>query len=234
MDNAEIAAQLTAALELESPPIALSFADAAPAGVPAAEGAVPSACAFWRQAERGSFFAPAAAHYNCPVGAMTMGFELPEQVQQELMGAVTLMGKAGYLEAPEAAAIPSVGRRSAGIVYGPLAVAPLEPDAVLLWLTPRQAMLYNEAAGGAQWTASPLTVRGRPACAAIPLALGDGQSTLSLGCMGMRTFTQIADDWLLVVLPGARAAKMAESLGSIARANAAMRDYYQQKKAMFD
>ena len=34
----------------------------------------------WRRAEAGVFFAPAVRHYHCAVGAMTMGFDLPEQV----------------------------------------------------------------------------------------------------------------------------------------------------------
>jgi uncharacterized protein (DUF169 family) len=63
--------------------------------------------------------------------------------------------------------------------------------------------------------------------------MAGGHSTLSLGCMGMRTFTQIADDRLLVVLPGAQASAVAEALEGIARANASMRSYYEQERATF-
>jgi uncharacterized protein (DUF169 family) len=100
----------------------------------------------------------------------------------------------------------------------PLAAASLEPDVVLLWLTPPQAMLYNEAAGRAQWTTPPLTVRGRPAC---------------VDCMAMRTFTAKADDRLLVVLPGGQVTAIAAALERIAQANATMHDYYAQEKALF-
>src|SRR5438067_9533707 len=109
MNRADVAARLATALGLDTPPIALSFADAAPADVPTAEGEVPSACTFWRQAEAGTFFAPAAKHYNCPIGAMTMGFTLPEHVQQDLMTAVTLMCEVGYLSPQEPEKIPSTG-----------------------------------------------------------------------------------------------------------------------------
>jgi uncharacterized protein (DUF169 family) len=233
VNSTDVATRLTAALGLETPPVALAFADAAPAGVPTIEGEVPSACTFWRRAEGRTFFAPAAQHFNCPVGAMTMGFALPEYVQQELMTAVNLMCEVGYLSPQEPAQIPNTGKQAGGIVYGALADFPLTPDVVLLWLTPRQAMLYNEAAGSAQWTAAPLSMRGRPACAAIPLAMADGQSTLSLGCMGMRTFTDIAEDRLLVVLPGANAAGFTEALEGIKRSNETMHAYYEQKKAAF-
>lgn len=233
VNGTDVATRLTAALGLETPPVALAFADAAPAGVPTIADEVPSACTFWRQAEGKTFFAPAAKHFNCPIGAMTMGFALPDNVQQELMSAVTLMCEVGYLSPQEPESIPTTSKQAGGMVYGPLAGFPLTPDVVLLWLTPRQAMLYNEAAGSAQWTAAPLRMRGRPACTAIPLAMADGHSTLSLGCMGMRTFTEIADDRLLAVLPGENAAAFVEALEGITRANATMHGYYEQKKAAF-
>ncbi len=233
MNGATIAQRLTDALGLETPPVALRFANAAPAGVPQAATEVPSACSFWRQAEQEVFFAPAAAHYHCPIGAMTMGFALPDEVQQELMAAVGLMNEVGYIVPAEPAQIPSTGKGAAGIVYGPLAAFPLHPELVLLWLTPRQAMLLNEAAGGAQWTEEPLTVRGRPACAALPLALAGGRAAISLGCMGMRTFTEIADDRLLVVLPGEQVEATTEALQAVASANARMQQHYLQKKAAF-
>jgi hypothetical protein len=69
VNGTDVATRLTAALGLETPPVALAFADAAPAGVPTIEGEVPSACTFWRPAEGGTFFAPAAKHFNCPTDA---------------------------------------------------------------------------------------------------------------------------------------------------------------------
>jgi len=51
--------------------------------------------------------------------------------------------------------------------------------------------------------------------------------------MGMRTFTEIAEDRLLIVLPGENAAAVAEALEGITRSNETMRGYYEQKKAAF-
>lgn len=234
MDRREIAERIVAGLELRSPPIALAFVESAPDGVESFQGEVPSACAFWRKAETGVFYAPVGKHLNCAIGAMTLGFELPEQVRQELMALVTKMCDLGYLSPQEPLHIPTAQKSAGGIVYGPLADLPLEPDVVLLWLTPQQAMLYNEAIGKVQWTASaPLTIRGRPACAALPLAMSSAQSTISLGCMGMRTFTEISAEQLLVVLPGSQASELAASLGPTLAANAAMREFYEGRKAMF-
>lgn len=234
MDRRESAERISAGLGLDSPPIALAFAGTAPAGVEVFTGEVPSACVFWRRAESSVFYAPAERHMNCPIGAMTMGFEMPEGVQAELMGLVSKMCELGYISPQEPEKIPTNGRKPTGIIYGPLRDFPVEPDVVLIWLTPRQAMLYNEAVGDSRWTtASPTTVRGRPACAALPQALSSSQATLSLGCMGMRTFTEVSDDRLLAVLPGNRAGDLADSLGSIIKSNDAMESFYRQHKARF-
>ena len=234
MDRRESAERISTGLGLESPPIALAFVAAAPAGVPTFGGEVPSACTFWRRAESAVFYAPSAQHMNCPIGAMTMGFEVPAGVQAELMGLVTKMCELGYISPAEPQAIPTNGNNPAGIVYGPFRDFPMEPDLVLIWLTPRQAMLYNEAVGDSRWTtASPTPVRGRPACAALPQTIRSSQPTLSLGCMGMRTFTEISDDRLLAVVPGKRAGELASSLESIIKSNDAMESFYRQHKDRF-
>jgi uncharacterized protein (DUF169 family) len=233
MDRSDTAARLTALLSLEYRPVALAFADRAPDGVTQATRAVPSSCTFWRAAEEGVFYAAADQHLNCPVGAMVMGFDLPEETRTALGGLVQSMCDASYLRLEEAAKIPSVQRRSAGIVYGPLADFPVEPDLVLLWLTPAQAMLYVEATGNADWTATPMDVSGRPGCAALPLALERQEPRMALGCAGMRTFTDIPDDRMLAVLPGARTAELVGALDTTVTANAGMKRFYAAVKAPF-
>jgi uncharacterized protein (DUF169 family) len=234
MDRKAIADQIASVLGLDVPVIGLAFVDGAPAGVPQFAQEVPSACSFWRRAETEVFYAAAAQHFNCPVGAMTMGFELPEEVQQQLMGAVTMMCEAGYISPDEPAKIPTTGRKAAGIVYGPLADLQIEPDLILLWLTPRQAMFYSEAVGTSRWTTTePATVWGRPACAALPSALGTGRSSLSFGCTGMRTFTGVREDRLLAVLPSNQAGELADALDGVKRANTTMLAYYEERRAAF-
>jgi hypothetical protein len=46
----------------------------------------------------------------------------------------------------------------------------------------------------------------------------------------MRTFTEIAEDRLLVALSGEQAAAIAGALEATVRANETMRSYYEQKK----
>ncbi|NUT49526.1 MAG: DUF169 domain-containing protein [Saccharothrix sp.] len=233
MNRPELATALTELLSLDLPPVALSKVDARPPGVADTGRPVPSSCALWRVAEKGVFYAEAAEHFNCPVGAMVMGFEMPEELNAELGGLVRSMCDARYLEESEVASIPSVRKPGVGVVYGPLADLPVEPDVVLLWLTPAQAMIYNEAAGTANWTSPGGQVTGRPACSAVALATGTGQPRMALGCIGMRTFTGIAADRMLAVLPGAAVAGFVEALRVTVAANAGMKSFYEGKLAQF-
>jgi uncharacterized protein (DUF169 family) len=229
------AQEIVSLLGLESPPVALAFVDARPEGVVQTSEVSPATCGFWRQAERGVFYADAAQHFNCQVGAMVMGFDLPEQVMQEIGGLVESMCGCSYLSPDEGDKIPSMGGSAhggaAGVLYGPLADFPAAADSVVLWLTPKQAMLFNEVAGGSSWAAQPSRVSGRPACAALPLSIQGERPALSFGCIGMRTFTDIADDRMLAVVPAAKLPEFVDGLRETANANQAMLAYYQQRKA---
>jgi uncharacterized protein (DUF169 family) len=233
-DYSRLAHELTDKLGLDTPPVALAFVNEQPAGVEALSAEGPSSCSFWRLAEQSVFYAPAAKHFNCAVGAMTMGFQLPQPVMQKLTGTVELMCSAGYITPDEPGAMPTVQGGHTGIVYGPLADFPQRAHLVVLWVTPRQAMLFNESAGEVRWSgASRMHVYGRPACSALPVALSESRPTLSLGCLGMRTFTEISDDRLLAVVPAAELEEFVSSLGATCAANATMGGAYDAMKAEF-
>lgn len=234
MDYGKAAEVVTSQFGLDTPLIALTFVDTIPEGIPTCSQAVPSACAFWRQAEAGVFYASAEQHYHCPIGVMTMGFALPQQVQQELMGLAQMMIGCGYLKASEAEKIPAVQKDKIGIVYGPLVNFPIAPDLVLLWLTPAQGMIFSEAVGACRWAeTTPAPILGRPACAASPAALNNGRPTLSFGCAGMRTFTAIREDRLLGVLPGNGLEAFLDTLEMTIEANKTMLACYREQKARF-
>src|SRR4029077_2486908 len=233
MDNAGIARTLSAAFGLTTPPVAMSFVESQPPGIPVFTGQVPSACTLWRRAETDTFYAPAESHYNCPIGALTMGFELPASVQQQLGGFLEKMCTCGYVQAEEAPMIPSVSKSKQGIAYGPLERFPLAPDLILMWLTPRQAMIYGEAVGSCRWTEAATPVFGRPACAVLPVAFEKSQPATSFGCMGMRTFTEISDDRRLAAIPGGAAEEFVQSLNAVMVANETMREFYEGHKASF-
>ena len=108
MERHAWSAKLVELLSLTVPPVAVAFRDQAPDGVGTAARPVPSGCAFWRAGEKSVFYATAHQHFNCPVGAMVMGFELPSQIQDELGIAVETMCEVGYFDPAEAATLPSV------------------------------------------------------------------------------------------------------------------------------
>jgi len=59
---------LMSALSLPRRPVAVTFRDAAPAGVARFSGTEPSGCSFWRLAAAGqAFYTVPSDHYNCPI-----------------------------------------------------------------------------------------------------------------------------------------------------------------------
>src|SRR5436305_755301 len=157
--------------------------------------------------------------------------EQSPSLQEELMGLVGAMASVGYFDPSEAAYLPSVTRPKRGALYGPLAELHACPDLVLFWVDATQAMLVAEAAGTSTWTGQTGTkVFGRPGCAALPIALDEDRPTMSIGCAGMRTYTEVADGAMLMVLPFAQAEKLAAELPRIAAANQAITRFHEQRK----
>ena len=212
MSFSDLSQLLQNGLDLNFPPVAASRVRARPQNVAELREAVPSACTFWRRAERGSFFAGADAHMGCPIGAMVMGFELPPANQEELMSLVGDMCAVAYINEDEVDMIPAFEVGTGGVVYGPLADFPIEPELVIVWATPRQAMLLEEAVGMTRWTGETASVFGRPACAALPASAQTDEASISLGCIGMRTFTEIPDSHSLIAIPAARWRRSVQAL----------------------
>jgi uncharacterized protein (DUF169 family) len=233
MDTTRMAGELTRRLGLTRTPVGIAFVPEPPPGVERLEDAVPSACSLWTRAEEGVFYASADQHLNCAIGATTMGFELPQATSDTLMGLVEQMCAERYIAPDEPPALPSVPGDKSGVVYGPLDELPLDPDVLLVWLSPAQAMIYNEAAGSANWTSDGPAVFGRPTCAALPAAMASSRPAMSLGCVGMRTFTQVPEDLMLGVIPAGEADTFLDAIDTAVRANEAMRPFYESQRARF-
>jgi uncharacterized protein (DUF169 family) len=89
-------------------------------------------------------------------------------------------------------------------------------------------MLLHEAAIRAAKTVLPLLAR--PTCMAIPAALSGGVAS-SLGCIGNRVYTGIADDQFYTVIAGSDLDVITEALDTIVTANAKMAEFHQTRKA---
>lgn len=229
MALAELDRSLTALLGLRVPAVAISFAAAAPVGVPRIDRPLAASCAYWRAAAEGAvFYTEAADHHGCPIGAHTHGVPMPEAVRSELEGMLGQMIGLEYLAAEEIPAIPTRSQPFEGAVYAPLARAPLPPDLVLVRATPRKLMLLQESAQacGAVGQAPPL---GRPTCAVLPLAETLGKTAVSLGCIGNRVYTDAGDDEAYMAIPGSRIAEIVSKLAIVARANSVLEAFHRER-----
>lgn len=226
-------------LGLSTPPIGVAFLKDPPAGVPRYGQAVPAACAFWKAAQTALFYATAEDHYNCPIGAITQGFQPPTPVMEQAMQLIGQMGKLEYFDAAEVGNIPAVEKPHQIAVYGPLesfdSLDGAAPDLALILCNPFQAMMLFEATGGTAWRGAEKASRvfGRPACAAIPSALKESTVAASLGCMGARTFAGIDEGEMIVVVPLSAVTVLSEKSLKTLNANAEMQSYYKGRKAQF-
>jgi uncharacterized protein (DUF169 family) len=223
------------ALRLSAPPIAIGFSDEPPAGLDRWQsGAVPAGCVFWREAMHGrAFYTVPADHYNCAVGAYTHAIALPPERGNQLEDTVKFMVLKEYLRMEEAPGIPTLEKAPAYISYAPIDAASFRHDLVLIAAKPSAAMLIYETALRAGAGAALANTLGRPACAVLPLANKTGLASLSLGCMGNRTFTGLPDEELYVCIPGSHWTGVLTKLTGIGKANSEMQQFYSNHKAQF-
>lgn len=220
-------------LQLKQPPVGMAFVDAIPEGVAPNQRRVPSACTFWRLAEQGVFYASAEDHQECPIGMMTMGFQMPESDQQRAQGLVETMASVQYFSPAEVSALPVVDKPHQHIVYGRLDQFPGEADVVLSILDTQQAMLVAEAVGNMNWLQPGQSAFGRPTCAVIPRALRTGAASMSFGCVGARTYINLTPGEVVLTLPASEFAGLVERLEVIVAANAALAPFHQGQKEKF-
>jgi uncharacterized protein (DUF169 family) len=230
----ELTERLVNQLHLTQPPVGMAFVDTIPQDVQHAGRRVPSACTFWRMAERGVFYASAEDHQECPIGMMTMGFEMPEGAQQRAENLVETMASVAYFSPAEVSALPVVEKPHQNIVYGRLDQFPGEADVVLCILDTEQAMLVAEAQGDVNWLQQGgQSAFGRPTCAVIPRALRTGRTSMSFGCVGARTYTGLTPGQLVLTLPASALPGLVDRLDVTVAANAALAPFHQGQKDTF-
>jgi uncharacterized protein (DUF169 family) len=229
-DYQDIQARLVSVLQLNRPPVAIALRDEAPAGVAKIDGAQPSSCSFWRLAADGrTFYTTPEDHLNCPIGSYTHNIPLPADREPELMQTLSLMSDIGYLRMEEVPGIPRLAKTPGVVIYSPLAQAPVDPDVVLVAGQPGRMMLLQEATTRAQQSASQML--GRPTCMAIPAALAGAALVSSLGCVGNRVYTSLADDQYYVAIRGNALESIVAELGTIVAANRTLAEYHQGRRA---
>jgi uncharacterized protein (DUF169 family) len=229
-DRQEQAEQLSASLELSLPPIAVSFSEAVPDGVPEFGGSVPAGCVFWQEAAKRTFATSAEHHALCSIGIHTLHLSrAPASQPEELRTTLGAMMGLDYVREEEVAAIPVVQREVNHAIYGPLADFPTEPDVVLLFANARQGLVLSEAVERVDGGVAP--AMGRPACAAVPYAVNRGTSALSLGCCGARAYLDaLSDDVALWALPGSGLEAYCEQIAVLAGANRILATFHERRR----
>jgi uncharacterized protein (DUF169 family) len=228
-DFAPLERHLTDVLSLTRRPVAIAFPDAPPAGVSKFSGTQPSGCSYWRLAADGAvFYTVPEDHYNCPVGSYTHNIALPAEREAELGQTLTLMSEIGYIRMEEVPGVPRLASTPTTIVYAPLGGTPVDPDVVLIAGPPAAMMLLHEATLRSGTSMQPLL--GRPTCMAIPATMNGGAAS-SLGCIGNRIYTGIADDAFYTVVSAKNIDAVAGQLETIASANATLADYHRGRRA---
>ena len=221
---------LRGSLELAWPPVAISFRPEAPPDIPRIESSALASCSYWKLAQEGkSFYTEASDHYGCPIGAHTHGVELPPEKAPELQGIVAMMVQLQYVREEEIPRIPTRTSPFRTAVYAPLDKTPVDPEVVLVRGTARQIMLLSEAAGLAGVESAP-GLMGRPTCAMLPVAAQNGQTAGSLGCIGNRVYTGLADDEFYFAIPGSELEAVVDKLQTILSANAELEKFHRSRQ----
>jgi uncharacterized protein (DUF169 family) len=231
MDLKTQGTQLQSLLGLRFPPVALTFMSEPPPRVDRIMRAAAAGCGYWRLAAEGQVFLTEwSDHSNCPIGAHTHGVDLTVELARELEELIGTMTGIEYLQVEEVSAIPRRNKSFGVAVYSPLTAAPVAPDVVLVRGNPKQMMLLAEAAHAAG-VVKDVAARLRPTCAIVPEATEEGRTTVSLGCIGNRVYTELGDDEMYLAIPGPKVVAVLEGLDRIVAANNEMEDFHRKRNA---
>jgi uncharacterized protein (DUF169 family) len=227
-DWPQLADDLTDALGLAAPPIAITFSASAPAGVPAFDepmpdpmpdgrtGRVPAGCVFWIKGADRTFSTVADDHGNCSVGSLTHGFKTLDEVAGNSDVAALL--ETGWVTMDVVPEIPVVTEKPGAVTYGPLADTPTDPDVVLLRVNGKQLMVLSDALPG-------LRIEGKPQCHIVAIAKEQREVAASVGCALSRVRTGMTANQMTCAIPGEQLSDVLTTIQRNAVADAAVAGY---------
>jgi uncharacterized protein (DUF169 family) len=233
----QLASELSDALALAAPPIAITFSDAPPEGVAAFDepmpppmedgrtGRVAAGCVFWTKATGATFSTVAQDHGNCSVGSLTHGFKTLDEVAGNSDVAALL--ETGWVTMDVVPQIPVVHEKPGAVTYGPLADTPVDPDVVLLRLNGKQLMVISDALPG-------LRIEGKPQCHIVAAAKEDGEVVASVGCALSRVRTGMSANEMTCAVPADKLAGLVETISKNATADTAVARYAAQDLKRFE
>lgn len=221
----KLAYSLAASLDLQQPPVAISFTESVPADVGSHVDRVAAGCRFWQDAATRAFATSAMDHDLCSIGVYTHNLPLSPAATADLHDALKVFAELDYVRAEDVAAIPVLKMRPAYVVYAPLERTPLPPDMVLLFVDARQTLVLSEAAQQVENGNPP--AMGRPACAVVPQVMNTGRAALSLGCCGARAYLDVfTDDVAIFAIPGAKLEAYVQRIAVLSKANSVLAKFH--------
>jgi uncharacterized protein (DUF169 family) len=232
----DLSDRLSAALNLATTPIAITFSEAAPAGVAPFDrplpaplddgrtGRVPAGCVFWNHATESTFSTVKADHGNCSVGSLTHGFKTLDEVAGNSDVAALL--ETGWVTMDVVPQIPVVTEKPGAVVYGPLAGSPVDPDVVLLRLNAKQLMVVSDAVPG-------LRIEGKPQCHIVAIAKEQGEIAASVGCALSRVRTGMPATETTCAIPGSKVEDVVTAIEKNAVADSAVARYAAEDATRF-
>jgi uncharacterized protein (DUF169 family) len=231
-----LAGRLQTGLGLAAPPIAITFANAIPAGVPEFDepmpapradgrtGRVSAGCVFWMKSTDRTFATVAEDHANCSVGSVTHGFKTLADVGANEDVAALL--ESGWVSEQAIPTIPVVSQRPAAVIYGPLADTAVDPDVALLRVTGRQLMVLHDAFPN-------LRIEGKPQCHIIAIAKEQGEMAASVGCQLSRVRTGMPNGEMTCAIPAAMVPEVIDRIEATAVADNAVARYASEDMKRF-
>jgi uncharacterized protein (DUF169 family) len=229
MTKAAVAQQLTTALGLASPPVAITFTNESPT-VPGPASPVPAGCSFWELGTKAAIATNAEDHQLCSIGVHTHNLRGASAAHgRELTTALEAMTGLGYVTADEVAGIPVMGSSFKHVIYGPLATTDGDASVVLILANATQSLTITEAV--ARVDGAPPIALGRPACALVPYVMNSGIAAASLGCCGARAYLDTLNDGaVLWAFPATRIDDYASAVQTLVDANGVLSMFHNARR----
>jgi uncharacterized protein (DUF169 family) len=235
-DYGTVASELKSLLNLDVPPLAITFSDDAPANVPTFDepmsepaddgrrGRVAASCVFWMKGTDRTFTTVPEDHGNCSVGRLTHGFAKLSDVAGN--SDVATLFESGWVGMDDVPKIPVMSKSYGHVTYGPLSESPVDPDIVFLRLTPKQLMILNDAI-------PEMSLEGKPQCHIIAMAKEQGVVAASIGCMLSRVRTEMGSHEMTCAIPRSSLDDVVERLRRAESIDSAVGAYAARDKQRF-
>ncbi len=227
MENYAVWSQeLVGLLDLDLPPIAISFSDSQPIGINRFEGQAPAGCRFWQEAATSTFTTTAQNHQLCAIGVHTHNLQTSPAQQKDLVDALKAFADLGYVRAEDIPQIPVLAKSAKFVTYARLSEAPQPADVVILFVRADQTLILSEVTQQIENDNAP--AMGRPACAVVAQVMNSGRPALSLGCCGARAYLdRFRAEKAIFAIPGSKLQTYVDQIRTLAKANGILGQFHQ-------